>query len=292
MAVTRLILLISLPMAGAFESEILSDIMTPVADERRALEIKSDQFWEVIKKAAQETKIDEHLPVYAEAEAALKDLPAENDHVRGLLEEALLRLRRADETVLQQAVESREIADEKLASGPGAGSMFSSFMTGGQNFLSLAVKKFVGGGEYTGKVEQQISGRQADILPTLRGAASRTSDVLGDCRLSSKLSFDLLKYDIYNKGVPKTPAAAKAAAYKLVDASGQTRHNFMQGIVGMANAIKKDVEEKYVAPSAKVTQSIMMDMKPLDLKPFGAQVASEDSGFKIEHEEEKIMIGF
>lgn len=255
--------------AFAFGPDIISDITSPVADERRALEIKSEEFWQLIKQVAQETKLGEHLAVYDDAEAALAAMPAENEHVHALLAEALVHLRRADGKVLEQAVQSSELAAVKLATGPVPESALS-FLTGGQNFLSSAIRRFVGGGGYENRAAADVTGRQADILPTLRGAAEISGNVLSDCRMASKLSFDLLKYDIYNKGVAKTPEAAKAAAYRVVDAAGQTRHHFMQGIVGMANAIAKDTQEKDVAPSAKVTQSLLSSLEPFGSKVEGA----------------------
>lgn len=250
----------------AYESDIISDITGSASDERRALEIKHEQFWQLVQKAAQDTHTDAHLQVYAEVETALSALPEANDHVRGLLSEALMRLRRADETVLRQAVESSDLASIKLTQGPPPGVSMFSFLNGGQSFLSLAIKRFVGGGTYSEQVSQQIASRQTDMLPALRGAASVTSNVLSDCRLASKLSFDVLKYDIYNKGVPKTPEDIKAAAYKLVDAASQTRHQFSQGIVGMANALATDAKEKHVDPSAKVTQTLMTGLVGFGVK--------------------------
>merc|ERR1719382_2316291 len=97
--------------------------------------------------------------------------------------EALMRLRRADEMVLQQSLQSLDLASEKLVSGPTSESVFS-FMTGGQNWMSLAIRRFIGGSEYTDQVSAQVAGRQGDILPTLRGAAAMSSNVLDDCRMA------------------------------------------------------------------------------------------------------------
>lgn len=280
----KLVFFLTAASASAFESDIISDIVTPNSDERRALEIKADEFWNIVKEAAQKTNIDEHLQVYADAEVAIATLPEENKHVRDLLSEALLRLRRADAKVLQQTVQTSGLASERLQSSSSSADTAFSFLTGGQNFLALAINRFIGGGQYTSKVSKQISDRQADILPVLRGAASITGDVLQDCRLASKLGFDVLKYDLYNKDVPKTPPSGKAVANKLVDAAGQTRHQFMQGITGIVNAITKDTQEKYVDPSAKVTRTLMED-----LKPFGSQVENRGTGFTVAHEDQLIV---
>lgn len=280
MATMLVLLFISgFPLTSGFDSEIISDIVSPIADERRALDIKSQQFWGEIQHSSLDTKNVNHNAVYAEIEAAIAALPADNRHVHTLMSDALMRLRRADAAVLQQAVESSDLASDRLTTGGVSESVFS-FMTGGQNFLSLAIKRFVGGSDYGDRISTQVASRQGDILPALRGAASITPSVLDDCRMASKLSFDVLKYDIYNSGVPKTPEDTKTAANRLVDASGQTRHHFMQGITDIASALTKDTEEKDVNPSAKVTQTLLSDMH----SKWG-----EDRNVHVSHEEALII---
>merc|ERR1711971_1021746 len=50
------------------------------------------------------------------------------------------------------------------------------------------------------------------VLPVLRGAAGASRGVLKDCREGTKMSFDAMKYDLYNEGVPKTPDYADDAS--------------------------------------------------------------------------------
>jgi len=274
--------LLVLITASGFESDIISDLVSPAADEGRALDIKTTQFWETIQHSSAASKLNKHSALYAEVEAVMAALPTENSHVKSLLQEALGHLKQADMAVGEHSAESTELASEKLAAKPMGGSMFS-FMKGGQNFLSLAIKRFVGGSDYADQSSQQVASRQGDVLPALRGAASKTGNVLTDCRLASKLSFDALKYDLYNKGVPKTPKAAEKAAYALAQAAGETRHQFMQSIIGFANALATDTEEKNVNPSAKVTQTLLSDMQP-----FGTKVDLQ-GGLAVEHEEPLII---
>jgi len=254
-----LLFVIVLPLAAGFDSEVISDIVSPAADEGRAIDMKAQQFWETIQDSSHSTTSLEHSEVYAEVEAALAALPAENTQVRAMMKEALMRLQRADKMVLQQSEDSADLATEHLATKPVSESLFS-FMTGGQNFLALAIRRFVGGADYADRVAAEVSNRQGNVLPALRGAAAITGNVYDDCRMVSKLGFDVLKYDIYNEGVPQTPAFVKTAADKLVDASAQTRHQFMQGVIGFARALTIDTEEKDINPSAKVTQTLLSDM--------------------------------
>lgn len=278
-------ILVGLSSVVGFDTEVISDIATPIADERRSLEIKNDQFWQSIQQAAKDTQISEHLKVYSEVEGVIKELPDENQHVRGLLADALVLLKGVDEVVLEQALRSSELASEQLALGPPPEGMFS-FLTGGQDYFSSMIRRFVQGGQYSKRVAQNVADRQAAILPALRGVASVSGNVLKDSREASKLGFDVLKYDIYNRGVPKTPEAAKVAANDIIAAVGQTRHRFMQGVVGMANAISKDTQEKDVDPSAKVTQSLLSD-----LTPFGSKVDGHGNGITVGHEERFVVNG-
>eukprot|EP00929_Paragymnodinium_shiwhaense_P025562 TRINITY_DN1542_c0_g1_i4.p1 TRINITY_DN1542_c0_g1~~TRINITY_DN1542_c0_g1_i4.p1 ORF type:complete len:282 (-),score=83.28 TRINITY_DN1542_c0_g1_i4:38-883(-) len=251
----------------AFESDIISDLTTTATDEKRALKMKSDDFWQPVLDNAESSKMASaytHLSIYEEVEAALKALPSENAHVKGLLEDALLRLKRADAKVFQQAVDSAEVAAQQLLDGPTQRDAFS-FLTGGQNYFTQAIRRFVGFGKYSESVGQQVRQRRTDVTPLLRGAADKTSNLLTDCREASNLSFDVLKYDIYNQGVPKTPEDAKAAAHKLAGAIAETRHNFMAGITNVAKGISRDGEEKDMAASATVTKTLT---EALNLPPL------------------------
>lgn len=240
-------------------SEVISDLASIVApspsDERRALELKAEQFWQTVLSAAERVKMTEHLELYRSVEEVVRDLPAENVYVRKTLTEALERLKQADEMVLTQAASSTGLASEQLASP--AGELGWSFFSAGQNYLAEAIRRFVSGGRYGERLLQHVGERQAAILPVLRGMAGSTGDVLTDTRTASRLAFDVLKYDIYNKGVPKTPKPAKDIAYKLVDAVAETRHGFMQFVTKAVDGIREDFQGRYDDASATVVRSAL-----------------------------------
>jgi len=142
---------------------------------------------------------------------------------------------------------------------------------GGNSFLAKAVSTFIEGGDYVERLDQQVRDRQSSILPVLRGAAGVTGDVLKDCRLASKRSFDVLKYDIYNRGVPKTPENVKQVANRMVSAAAETRHRFSHFIIGMATSITKDVDSKKVSASATVALS------ELSMLPLPSESASQSA---------------
>eukprot|EP00932_Pfiesteria_piscicida_P009830 SRR837773.20630.p1 GENE.SRR837773.20630~~SRR837773.20630.p1 ORF type:complete len:296 (+),score=81.11 SRR837773.20630:31-888(+) len=233
----------------------LADVVSPSPSvQRMALEAKADAFWRVVSDAAENMKLSAHMKLYVDTEKVLAELPAENTYVREALQEVLMRIRRADEMVLTQAVESSDLASDRLAAPLQGESMFS-FFTGGQNFLKQAIRRFVSGGSYAENLDSQVHDRQAEILPVLRGAASATGNVLSDTRLASKRSFDILKYDIYNKGVPKTPQAAKDIANRLVEASSETRRRFTQFITKTVNSIADDFVGRHDGAAASSVQS-------------------------------------
>merc|ERR1719456_2248301 len=91
-ATTTLLLAVSLLSVRA---DIISDITTPETDEFSALQIKAELFWKPILTAAEDVKMEKHLELYADVEAAIKELPAENDYVRQTLREALDHLKSA-----------------------------------------------------------------------------------------------------------------------------------------------------------------------------------------------------
>lgn len=241
-------------MASA--SEVISDLGSLVipspAEEHRALEIKADKFWQAVLTSAEDIKMNEHLELYDQAEKVIADLAPENEYVRKGLSEAVQRLRSADETVLMRAVSSSDLASNRLTSSGEAG---FSFFSGGQNFLKQALQRFVAGARYSERLLDHIMQRQADILPLLYGVAGSTGSVLGDTKTASRRCFDVLKYDIYNKGVPKTPQAAKDMAYKLVDAASETRHRFMQFVTQAVNTVAQDYQGRSDGASATVAQS-------------------------------------
>lgn len=243
----------------AFDSDIISDITSSAADERRALEIKAEQFWQPVLQAAEKARLEEHLAVYEQVESAIAALPADVNVVRDMLSRGLTHLRHADELLVLQGVSSSEVASERLAARPLDDGPFS-FLTGGQDLFSLAIKRFVGGGQYSERLLNHLQRRQADILPALRGAAEATSSVLSDCRAATDLGFDVLKHDLIVADAVSTPTAATDAADSLIEAAGETRQRFMDLVMGAVNSLAKDSRERHDDPSATVTRSLLSGM--------------------------------
>jgi hypothetical protein len=258
-------------------ADIISDITAPESDEYSALQIKVEKFWTPVLNAAKDVKMDKHWELYADAEAVIAGLPEKNDYVKKALREALDHLKSADALLLKQALESSNVASDKLKAPVDSGSGGLSFLTGGQNFLKAALRRFIDGGRYSEKLVNQVEQRQADILPLLRGAASNTGSILSDCRLASKRGFDIRKYDIYNRDVPKTPENANALADRIIDAAGETRRRFTSSITDLVKGITRDVQEKQEDASA----TVMKDSLQASLAKAEAEVEASESAAKF-----------
>jgi len=254
--------------AAAFGTEVISDIVTSPLDEARALGIKSEQFWRPLLQATEGVQPGRHAALYADAEAVIAQLPAQNADVRQALAEALASLRRADTAVLAQAKRQASLASEQLAAPPGSGWGGSfSFLTGGQDFFAAAIRRFADGGWYSSRLREHVQERRAGLLPALRGAAAASGDVLKDCRAASARSFDALKHDLYQRGAARTPEAAKALARRLVEAASETRQRFLASVSAAADGIAKDAQGQGEGASATVTRAELQDMEPWPAAP-------------------------
>jgi len=272
--------LLALPWAASaydFGSEIISDITTPVADEGRALKIKDEQFWSPVLQAGNRAKdAPAHDALYASAEAALAELGGEHAAVRQALAEAITSLRRAEAAVRARGTDQAQLATEQLMGAPSGWDWSStfSFLSGGRwgDLLRFTVRSFVDGGRYGDRLQQDIYRRRDESLPALRGASAAAGDVLRDCRKASTRAFDVLKYDIYTRGAPKTPKAAKDVADQIVAASRDTRRDFLGLVTEVAAGITKDVEAQNERPSATVTHSLFEGLASPPLGALGVSV--------------------
>jgi len=251
--------------ATAFESEIISDITMPVLDEGRALKIKHEEFWQPVRDAAEVSMMKEHEALFSDAHAVLAELPPENGYVHHALLEALQHLRQADAALLARAEQQSVVASNELLGSSWTWSGGFSLITGGQNFIEAAIQRFVHG-RYASRAKEAKEGRQASILPLLRGAGDVAGDVLKHCRASSKRSFDAMKHDIYHAGAPKTPKAAEVLADRIVAAAAETRRNFLGLVTASVQGIAKDAEGEHDNPSATVTQTLFRSMQPSPLQ--------------------------
>jgi len=261
-----MLLSFELAILPSVAQDIVSDLLVSSSDENRALEVKAEEFWDSFLSAAHDTHIEEHMGLYTDVERMLAELPQQNTYVHEALADALAHLKSADAQVLAQATQSSELAVDRLAAGPAA-PVSGWFSSAGKDFFARALRRFVDGGRYSEELLEQVSLRQAEILPLLRGTAAATGSVLSNCRLASKRSFDLLKYDVYNKGVPKTPEPAKVIAYRLVDAAGETRHHFTSFITQAAQSIAHDFQGRHDGAAATLARSTFLGAEASTTEP-------------------------
>jgi len=272
-------------------AEFISDITTSESDEYSALQVKAELFWKPIVSAAKDIQMEKHFTLYAHAEDVISRLPEKNEYVRQTLRDALNHLKVADDASLKQAMASSRMAQDQLDAPAGQGSSGLSFLTGGAlgGVFKSALQRFVGGGRYSEKLMEHVGQRQDHILPVLRGATGVTGDILSNCRLASKKSFDVRKYDIYNKGVPKTPQMAKDLADEIIEAAGNTRHQFTKSITDMVKGITRDKQEEHEDASVTVTKESLRGLhqsvaateakisSPSKNSPLKSQASSEAS---------------
>lgn len=252
--------LVLLAFSGARAQELISDVTTSAQDESKALEIKANKFWSGVLQVAESARVEEHAAAFDRVQDVIDSLPKENSHVAELLQDALTRVKRADSTVFRQRLVAEKISLDSLAKGGGVDADEAS----GFEVFGSTLRRFVtgegrhkGAGAYPERLQKQVLDRQDKILPLLQGTAQEAGNVLEDCRLGTKLSFDVRKYDIYNRGVPKTPKVADDAADELIKVSGEVRKSFTSLIIGTVKSIAADTETKTEKPAVTVVQSAL-----------------------------------
>lgn len=248
-----LLAILGFGVASSALAEIISDLSTSPLDESRALSIKKEQFWRAVMESTDVKSVSKHVQLCDEADAFIEQLPPQNTYVHDKLREASMRLRRANEALLTQAVSTSEEAQKRLAEAGGGASWTDGVSF--SNAFSSAIRMFVGEGDYFQRLAKDVANRQAETMPVLRGAANSLGGVLGDCRKVSSLGFDIHKYNIYNRGTPETPSSAKALADRFIEAARTTRQEFMALTMGPIHSLVKDTQGKAERPAATVVHA-------------------------------------
>lgn len=235
----------------------LEDEFDTKEDEIRALDEKSEQFWQPLLKSAEEEKPVGHEALYKDVEAVLADLPVDDSYVREALQEAVTELQNADGILAEQASQTSQLAAVRLTD-TAADLEEDSSVTDPQGWLCWAMSAV---GHFTGlsykqRLHQQVEQRQSDILPSLRGAERATGNVLNEVRKASTRGYDVLKYDLYHKVAHKTPEAAKNVAQRIIDAANEDRHKFLRPVMTSVEGLTRDAREEDETPSATVSHSI------------------------------------
>lgn len=260
-------ILFAMSLFGCASTEIISDVLSISSqDESQALSIKKEKFWTSMVASTEGTHVAEHLLLAMETKQLALSLPEEYSYVEQKLLEAARRLRQANEALESQSATAQGVAEQKLNEDASKSWSWSFSWEHGisySNAFSIARSKLLGDGEYSGKLAKDVRDRQADVEPVLRGAANKLGDVLTNCRLVSSLGFDILKYDLYNKGVPKTTPEVKAMADRLIAAARITRQEFMGVAMAPVHSLVDDTKGKVERPTATIVKA------ELEHKSFG-----------------------
>jgi hypothetical protein len=246
--------MIALALHMIVAAEIFSDLTVAEDFQDRALAKRHSHFWNVVESAAAQNQYEEAV---AGLYACLDDVP--ECQVKKILEEALSHLDIAARQQGGQRSGAARVADQALSDGPTA-----TMVTGPSDFFAKLYGAFVAEERksYQEKLRGQVMERQKRVTQILKD--SQRADVLTSTRLATKLAFDAQKYDIYNRGVPKTTAEAKAIADKIVELSGKLRKAYLGVVTAIANQITEDVEGLSATPS-KVRPEDLSLGRPEDL---------------------------
>lgn len=201
----------------------------PVIAMLHFLKVRKDGFWQALINATPR-QVPEQFCLCSRARNVVASIPEENHAVKSLLAECVDHLQSATNVLLAQSIRSIQIAEGNL-SDPGLCS----------SDLPAMVQRLKGDDGYPKQLVLDMNCRQEKILPVLH--ETKAGNVLEDCRLASRRGFDVLKYDIYNRGVPKTPANAKEMAQELIDAAGNTRRQFTSFVTELALGLASDARD-------------------------------------------------
>jgi len=220
-------------------SEVFSDLTVAEDFQERALEKRHAHFWSVVESASAQNQYEEAV---AGLYACLDDVP--EGQVKKILAEALSHLDIAAQQQGGQRSGAARVAEQALSDGPTV-----TAVRGPTDFFAKLYGAFVAEERktYQEKLRGQVVERQKRVTQILKD--SQRADVLTHTRLASKLAFDAMKYDIYNKNVPKTTDEAKAIADKIVELSGKLRKAYLGVVTAIATQITEDVDGLSATPS-------------------------------------------
>lgn len=249
-----------LPMVSA--TEWISDIgSSSPATSQRALATRAEKFWTTVLKAAESMDLNSYEDTMARALKSIEELPAENVEVKRLLKSSVERLQRTSQSLFLNAIAAGEAAGEKLSEGFLAKRGSEVGINSLGDVFGQAIRRFsatesgAGGTPFEDEAVRDVMERQGEVLPILQRTADISGDVLTDLRKAKNEAFDALKYDLYNKGVPKTPKFAEDVAYKLVDTAAGMRKKFLALTMDQVNAIARDFEGQHQSAAKVLTES-------------------------------------
>lgn len=243
-------------------SEVISDILGEEKwNMKQGNGVIEEIFWDKIAKALKDTDYHKHDVVLERAETVIAQLPDENSHVRGLLETATELLRKVHQISAHNTLEGRNML-------PKEGFDVNVDDVGQESNALFSLPSF------------NLHESSGDVLRLKRYEnltkimKVQDTSVIGDLRAATTSCFDAVKYDIYNKGVPKSPKHLTPLAYELVDVSSEMRKSFLGRITGIANAITEDMsmsqkDANKIAVEASIGDQNVRD--PMDIIGHGSR---------------------
>lgn len=217
-------------------AETISDLTLPEDFQERQLKKRHDRFWQVIEAAVD---TEDYVEAAEGLAACLDDVP--DGPTKPILEQSIQHLHAAALGAAAQNGRATSVAEAEMKGGSQAQPK------GPTDFFQRLYASFVAEDQkdFPDKFRGQVQERQQRVSQILKGSVG--SNVLQDTRLASKLSFDVLKYDIYNSKAPKTSEQAKEIANKVIDLHAKVRKSFLGVITTAANQIANDAQS-FLAP--------------------------------------------
>jgi len=194
------------------------------------------KFWEKIHTALENSDIHRYEKILRRAEDYVPKIPDENHHVYELIEGAITRLRQS------QAYLARNVLKECGLTSSQENILFNNSIALMDSIRNLAWGKMPQFNMFNGDGKTKHEERMGKMLRLLK--VHSDTGILTDLRESNKMNFDVVKYDIYNRGVPKTPKELNDIAYELVDLGTDMRRAYLGRITNFANAIVDSVQSE------------------------------------------------
>jgi len=218
-------------------AETITDLTLPEDFQERQLKKRHDRFWQVIESAVD---TEDYVGAAEGLAACLDDIDAD-PKVKAMLEESVQHLHAAALGAAAQNGRAMNVAEAAMAGGSQAQAK------GPTDFFQRLYSSFIAEDQkdFPDKFRGQVEERQKRVSDILKGSVG--SNVLQESRLASKTAFDVLKYDIYHQGVPKTPEPAKEIANKIVDLHAKVRKSYLNVITTAANQLASDAQS-FLAP--------------------------------------------
>jgi hypothetical protein len=244
-AIHMLLLVVS--FAHFASAEFYSDVDSAEQDQKKALEVKAQDFWNGLMQSAEYLETTENAKLSAKVDRALAKLSAEHNDIRELFHKSMGHLAKADSMLFDEAIKFKELARERLDHGPSSEAFLE--LSGFENVFYAAYKRFVGGkSTYQERLARHIISRLKDIKPQIHNIPEMAPQMLEESSKASDKAYEIThSRDDGSKG--DLPLHLRKLAYEIVSATGKQRLRFTNYMLNSFMTAAEDIASKEEAPS-------------------------------------------